>query len=162
MSGERIRETGYFPFICLVWWMVDHPFYLFIRRDGLGPQLGLRLRSDRDVVMGRALMLGSLPSLPPEPTLSLVGGLSLGSAFWAHTPVFFLGIINILFEINNKIYLINFLSKYPNNLLFPSQYMLFITRNSVIEFHFFLKIIELNSCCHMLKMCLITFLLKFF
>ena len=43
---------------------------------------------------------------------------------------------NILFEINNKIYLINFLSKYPNNLLFLSQYMLFLTirRNSVIEF----------------------------
>ena len=46
---------------------------------------------------------------------------------------------NILFEINNKIYLINFLSKYPNNLLFLSRYMLFLTimRNFVIEFLFF-------------------------
>ena len=131
------------PFIRLVWWMVDHPCYLFIRRGGLGPQSGSRLRSDRDVVMDLALTLGSLPSLPLEPTLSLVSGLSLGSAFWAHTHVFFLGIINILFEINNKRYLINFLSKYPNNLLFLSQYMLFLTimRNSVIEFQFFLKII---------------------
>ena len=70
-------ETGYFPFIRLVWWMVDHPCYLFIRRGGLSS----RLRSDRDVVMGRAFMLGSLPSLPPKPTLSLVGGLSLGFVF---------------------------------------------------------------------------------
>ena len=48
---------------------------------------------------------------------------------------------NILFEINNRIYLINFLSKYPNNLLFLSQYMLFLSimRNSIIEFQFFLK-----------------------
>ena len=45
---------------------------------------------------------------------------------------------NILFEINHKIYLINFLSKYPNNLLFLSRYMLFLTimRNFVIEFQF--------------------------
>ena len=38
--------------------------------------------------MGRALTLGSLPSLPPKPTLNPVGGLSLGFAFWAHTHVF--------------------------------------------------------------------------
>ena len=33
-------------------------------------------------------MLDSLPSLPPRPTLNLVGGLSLGFAFWAYTHVF--------------------------------------------------------------------------
>ena len=81
-------ETGYFPFIRLVWWMVDHPCYLFIDGAGLVPNRGSRLRSDRDVVMGRALTVGLLTSLPPKPTLSLVGGLSLWSAFWAHTQVF--------------------------------------------------------------------------
>ena len=40
MSEERIMETEYFPFIRLIWWMVDHPCYLFIRRDGLSSQLG--------------------------------------------------------------------------------------------------------------------------
>ena len=50
------------------WWTI-HVAYLF---DGAGlvPNQSSRLRSDWDVVMGRALMLGSLPSLPPKPTLS--------------------------------------------------------------------------------------------
>ena len=61
------------------WWTI-HVTYL---SDGAGlvPNRGSHLGSYRDVVMGRALMLGSLPSLPPQPILSLVGGLSLGSAF---------------------------------------------------------------------------------
>ena len=68
-------------------WRVDHedwvlPFYTFRLVDGgpsmlpsylsdgagLVPNWGSRLRSDRDVVMCRALTLGSLPSLPPKPT----------------------------------------------------------------------------------------------
>ena len=81
-------ETGYFPFIRLVWWMVDHPCYLFIQLGGLSSQPGSRLISDQDVVMGQALMLGLLPSLPPKPTLSLIGGLSFRYAFWAHMHVF--------------------------------------------------------------------------
>ena len=61
--------------------MVDiHVTYLS-DEAGLVPNWGSRLSSDLGVVMGRALTLGSHPSLPPKPTLSLAGGLSLGSAF---------------------------------------------------------------------------------
>ena len=68
------------------WWTI-HVTYL---SDGVGlvPNWGSRFRSDRDVVMGRALTPGSLLNMLPKPTLSLVGGLSLGSTFWAHTYVF--------------------------------------------------------------------------
>ena len=59
-------ETRYFPFICLVWWMADHPCYLLSEGAGLVPNRGSHLRSDQDIVIG---------------TLSLIGGLSLGSAF---------------------------------------------------------------------------------
>ena len=68
------------------WWTI-HVTYLS-DEAGLVPNRGSRLRSDQDVVMGRALTLGSLPSLPPKPTLSFIGGLSLRSTLWAHTHVF--------------------------------------------------------------------------
>ena len=74
-------------YVSFVGWWTIHVTYL---SDGAGlvPNRGSRLRSDLDVVIGRALALGSLPSLPPKPTLSLVGGLSIGSAFWAHMHAF--------------------------------------------------------------------------
>ena len=82
-------EIGYFPFLYVSfggWWTI-HVTYL---SDGASLVLnrGSYLRSDRDVVIGRALTLGSLLSLLPKPPLSLVGGLFLGSAFWAYTHVF--------------------------------------------------------------------------
>ena len=56
-------DTGYFPFIRLVWWIEDYLRYLS-GLLGLVFNWGLRLRNDWDVVMGRALALGLL-LIPP-------------------------------------------------------------------------------------------------
>ena len=54
-------ETGYFPFLRFVWWIVDYLHYLS-GLLGLVSNWGLGLRNDWDVVMGRALALGFLLS----------------------------------------------------------------------------------------------------
>ena len=74
-------ETGTsFLYVSFGGWWTIHVTYLS-DWAGLVPNRVSRLRSDRDVVMGRALTLGSLPSLPPKPILNLVSDMSLGSAF---------------------------------------------------------------------------------
>ena len=80
MESESWRVGTSLLYVSFGGWWTIHVTYLS-EEASLVPNRGSRLRSDQDAVMGRALMLGSLPNLPPKPTLSLVGGLSLGSAF---------------------------------------------------------------------------------